>query len=85
MNWIVEGIERVKFARRSKNYKRDGVKTFDYDKKTGRGIAFDHYDILSDTVTVRYSNTGYVSGEGQWARTRWEAHLKSLNRDWIIL
>lgn len=81
----VELVDRYKFSRRVKNYDRDGVKTFDYDKKTGRGIAFDRYDFLLDVVTVRYSTTGYVTGEGEWSRYRWEAHVKSLNRDWIKL
>lgn len=83
--WVVDKIERIKFIRRLSNYDRDGVKTFDYDAKTGRGIAFDDYDMFRDIVRVRYSRTGYVTGEGEWSRSRWEAHLKSINRDWIKL
>lgn len=85
MNWFIDMVERVKFARRVKRYKQDGVQTFIFDNKTGKGTAFDHYDMVRDIVVIRYSRNGYVSGEGEWTRPRWEAHVKSLNRDWIRL
>lgn len=85
MEMISQLIERIKFSRRCKRYDRDGVKTFTFNNKTGQGIALDHYDMIRDLVVVRYSRNGYVSGEGEWTRPRWEAHVKSLGRDWIIL